>query len=327
MNFSKLLFLIMLFLSTLVSISSNNWIGMWMGMEINIMSFAPLISTYKNMKKSKALMIYFLTQSIGSIIMLFFILLSKFMMLTPNILENSINSMIMISLLIKVGAAPFHNWFPIMMKNLSWKESIILMTWQKVTPLYMLSMIFNNLLIISIILSSLFGAIGGLNYTSTLKIMAFSSINHMGWMMMMMMYNSKWVYYLVIYSVIIMMIIMFFNFHNIFFINQVSSNYNSIMEKLSFSSLMLSMGGLPPFLGFLPKWIAIQAVINFNIPLILFMVMMSILTLFYYMRMISPLILFYSSMNKFFYKKKLMNYTYLIFMINLMFPLFMVLNF
>nr|YP_010463227.1 NADH dehydrogenase subunit 2 [Dimorphopterus gibbus]UUJ37751.1 NADH dehydrogenase subunit 2 [Dimorphopterus gibbus] len=327
MNFSKLLFSSMLISSTLISISSKNWIGIWMGMEMNLMSFIPLISKSKNIKSSKAMMIYFLSQSIGSMIMLFSIIMSKFMFISPMEINNIMKTFIMISLLIKLGASPFHNWLPKMMINMSWYEAIILMTWQKIIPMFMMTMILpNNYIFIPILLSAFIGAIGGLNYSSMMKIMAYSSINHMSWMLAMMSSQLKWFNYLIMYSILTIMSGLFFNYYNIYYLNQISTNINSISEKLTISSLMLSMGGLPPFLGFLPKWMVIQSLINLNISMLMFLVMSSLLTLFFYMRVMSPLLLFYSSINKFSYKKK-SNYIYLILIFNFMLPVFSILNF
>nr|YP_010463240.1 NADH dehydrogenase subunit 2 [Iphicrates gressitti]UUJ37764.1 NADH dehydrogenase subunit 2 [Iphicrates gressitti] len=321
MNFSKLLFIIMLILSTIISISSKTWIGMWMGMEMNLMSFIPILAKSKNKKSSKSIMIYFLVQSISSVIMLFFIMMSKLLILTPFINEMIINSMIVISLFMKLGIAPFHLWLPTIADNLSWIESSLLLTWQKIAPFYLLSMLnYNKLIFMSVILSAMIGAIGGLNCSSLMKIMAYSSINHMGWMLLMMIYQMQWFKYLLLYSFIVIMPMWFFKFYNLYFINQIYINLNSPLEKLTFSSMMLSMGGLPPFLGFLPKWMVLQSAI-FNIPMLMFLTMMSLLTLFFYMRMISSLLLFFSAINKFNYKMYYYNFNFLIITLTLFLPL------
>nr|YP_010463188.1 NADH dehydrogenase subunit 2 [Bochrus foveatus]UUJ37712.1 NADH dehydrogenase subunit 2 [Bochrus foveatus] len=326
LNFMKLMFIIIMMLSMLISISAKNWIGIWMGMEINLMSFIPFISKSKNKKSSKSMMIYFLTQSIGSILMLFSILMMKFLFLNHLIMEDMMNLLLLTSILIKLGAAPFHHWFPKVMMNLMWMEALILMTWQKIIPLYMLSLLpMTNTLFIPIILSSIIGAIGGMNYSSLLKIMSFSSINHLSWIMIMIKCQIQWFKYFILYSVIMFMLIILLNDFNIYFLNQVDFCSNSILEKFSISFLMLSLGGMPPFLGFLPKWMAIQSMIYYSMNfLLLILILMSVVTLFYYMRMISPLLLMSTSLNKFFYKNKQSTYLYLIMMINSLLPLFLI---
>nr|UPI55364.1 NADH dehydrogenase subunit 2 [Manocoreus sp.] len=327
-NSSKILFYIILILSTMITMSANNWLGMWMGLEMNLMAFIPLISKSKNKKSSQAMMIYFLTQSIGSITLLFSIMINSLIFTVPELMNNLTKIMIMISVMIKVGAAPFHFWLPEMMSNLNWSECMIIMTWQKIAPLMILSNINpNNWFMYSvIILSASIGGVGGLNQTSLRKILAYSSINHLSWMMMFMSMSMNWYKYLIIYSLMIMMICLMMKKKNVFFINQLNSSSTSLTEKFMYMMMFLSIGGLPPFLGFLPKWMVIQSMINSELYLILIiMLLFSLLTLFYYLRLMTSYIMSYSIINKWMIKKS-MNKELLLMslLINLMLPVLMI---
>jgi NADH-ubiquinone oxidoreductase chain 2 len=88
-------------------------------------------------------------------------------------------------LLLKVGAAPFHFWFPGVAEGLSWDNLVVLITWQKAAPFILINYTVGTSFLIttSIILSSLVGAVGGFNQVSLRKIIAFSSINHIAWML------------------------------------------------------------------------------------------------------------------------------------------------
>nr|QCI09222.1 NADH dehydrogenase subunit 2 [Acanthocoris sp. FS-2019] len=301
MNSSKLLFFMMLIISTMITMSANNWFGMWIGLEINLMSFIPLIFKTNDKSASQAMMIYFLTQTIGSMVLLFSLLINPIIFTSNLTINESINILIMSSTMIKMGAAPFHFWLPEVMANIKWMECMILMTWQKLGPLIVMSNITptNWALYTSVILSTAVGSIKGLNQSSIRKIMAYSSINHLGWMMMFMTMQTSWYKYLLIYSIMVIMICLLMNKMNVFFINQLMSNSPSMMEKYTYVITMLSMGGLPPFLGFLPKWMVIQSMINSKLFMImLIMMLLSLLTLFYYTRMVSSFILSYSTINK-----------------------------
>nr|YP_009654771.1 NADH dehydrogenase subunit 2 [Molipteryx lunata]QCI09326.1 NADH dehydrogenase subunit 2 [Molipteryx lunata] len=325
LNLNKMLFLIILVISTLITLSANNWLSMWMGLEMNLMSFIPLISKKKNKKSSQAMMIYFLTQSIGSITLLFSILMNSIMFMYPSLSNDPIIMMTMASIMIKVGAAPFHLWLPEMMTKLNWPECMLLMTWQKVAPLTILSnMTLNNwFLYISVFASTMVGGLAGLNQTSLRKLLAYSSISHLGWMMMFMTVSTSWYKYLIIYSLLIIMICTLMK-KNVFFINQLMVSSVSLTEKMTYTILILSLGGLPPLLGFLPKWMVMQSLINSNLYfLMIIMMLLSLLTLFYYLRMMTSLILAYSMTSKW------MTYNssnkYLLFMalsINFMLPIF-----
>nr|UPL65546.1 NADH dehydrogenase subunit 2 [Artheneis intricata] len=323
MHQKKMFFLILL-LGTLMTASSNNWLMMWMGMEINLMAFIPIVSSPKNLKSSQASMIYFLTQSIGSTLLLFSLLFMSKMFNNPWMFNSDTYYLLMMSIFIKVGMAPFHSWLPEMMSNMNWINCIMLMTWQKIAPLMIINNLnMNNYLCyLVIMMSAMIGAIGGINLTSLRKMMAYSSINHMSWIVLTLSIQAQWYKYLIIYSAIITPMLIMFNMNNIYFINQLVNNSYSMTTKLSYSSLMLSMGGLPPFLGFMPKWIAIQAMINSNLmSILIIMILFSMLTLFYYLRIINSMLLMYSYKSKWLINLKLWNYLEMsVLLLNLLLP-------
>nr|UNA68642.1 NADH dehydrogenase subunit 2 [Leptocorisa acuta] len=331
LNSSKITFFMMMIISTLIVISADNWLGMWMGMEMNLMSFIPLISKSKNKNSSQAMMTYFLVQSLSSMILLFSVTMNPLIMSSINLEEFWIKNMTVLSLIIKLGAAPFHWWLPSMLSNMNWTECFVLMTWQKIAPLVVLNNLAPSSMILyaTALLSGMVGSIGGLNQTSIRKLMAYSSINHLGWMVMFMSMSNMWYKYLTIYSMLMGLICYMLNFKTIYFMNQISTNSNSLTEKFTLITMMLSIGGLPPFIGFLPKWMVIQSMINSNLFFILvMMLMLSLMTLFYYMRMMINFILMYSTMNKWMkFKTISMKFMYMALSMNIMLPMFLILNF
>nr|QZI85899.1 NADH dehydrogenase subunit 2 [Aromia bungii] len=290
-QFFKLLFLSTLVMGTLVAVSSYSWLSMWMGLEINLLSIIPILSNSKSMLSSESALKYFITQAMASSILLFSIIM---MMNSNDFLPQNFNylfSMIMNSaLLTKVGAAPFHIWFPEVMEGLSWMNCLIMLTWQKVAP--MIILMYNSKMItflsLIIIISSLIGGIMGINQISLRKIMAYSSINHIGWMIASMVSSINiWTIYFLIYSLISINIILIFNKLNIFFLKQMfsSSNPNKTMKFFLIMNF-LSLGGLPPFLGFLPKWLTVNnLVINNFFFLSSCLIILTLITLFFYLRM------------------------------------------
>nr|ABN72893.1 NADH dehydrogenase subunit 2 [Drosophila obscura] len=289
-NSSKILFITIMIIGTLITVTSNSWLGAWMGLEINLLSFIPLLSDSNNNSTStEASLKYFLTQALASTVLLFS---SIILMLKNNMnieINDSFTSMIIMSaLLLKSGAAPFHFWFPNMMEGLTWMNALMLMTWQKIAPLMLISYLdIKNLLLISVILSVMVGAIGGLNQTSLRKLMAFSSINHLGWMLMSLMISeSIWFIYFLFYSFLSFILTFMFNIFKLFHLNQLFSWFvSSKILKFTLFLNFLSLGGLPPFLGFLPKWLVIQQLTLCNQYFSLTVMMMStLITLFFYLR-------------------------------------------
>nr|YP_009433032.1 NADH dehydrogenase subunit 2 [Culex usquatus]YP_009433071.1 NADH dehydrogenase subunit 2 [Culex camposi]AXJ91482.1 NADH dehydrogenase subunit 2 [Culex coronator]AXJ91534.1 NADH dehydrogenase subunit 2 [Culex usquatissimus]ATD12045.1 NADH dehydrogenase subunit 2 [Culex usquatus]ATD12084.1 NADH dehydrogenase subunit 2 [Culex camposi]AXJ91495.1 NADH dehydrogenase subunit 2 [Culex coronator] len=287
---SNNIFLIMLIFGSLITISANSWLGAWMGLEINLLSFIPLMNEgKKNLMTSESSLKYFLTQAFASSILLFAIILMM-MSFNLNWINNNFYELLILStLLLKNGAAPFHFWFPGVMEGLSWINGLILMTWQKIAPLMLISYNINyNFFLVAIILSMIIGALGGLNQTSLRKLMAFSSINHLGWMLMAMMNNELlWLVYFMFYFFLSMSIVLMFNNLKLFHFNQIFnlSIMNPVIKFFLFLNL-LSLGGLPPFLGFLPKWLVIQNLVETHQLFLLFIsVCLTLITLYYYLRM------------------------------------------
>nr|YP_009351534.1 NADH dehydrogenase subunit 2 [Humutermes krishnai]AQP29834.1 NADH dehydrogenase subunit 2 [Humutermes krishnai] len=289
-NSTKILLLITLVSGMLVSVSSNSWLGAWMGLEINLMSFIPLMSNVKNMYNTEASLKYFIVQVLASATLLFMVVMKT---LTEDLFSfdsNPYTPMIICTpLLLKSGAAPLHWWFPGVMEGLSWENCALLMTVQKAAPLMLMSYLIEmNAFTLSVIMmSTIVGAIGGLNQTSMRKILTYSSINHTGWMLIALTTSENlWLMYFTIYSTLALTVVSAIKLSGVSFINQtmMTNKETTLMKFMMFTSL-LSLGGLPPFLGFLPKWIVIQAMIMNNmIPLATIVVVTSLITLYYYLK-------------------------------------------
>nr|WBK17755.1 NADH dehydrogenase subunit 2 [Bactrocera zonata]WCB98541.1 NADH dehydrogenase subunit 2 [Bactrocera zonata] len=288
-NSAKIMFFFILMTGTLITVSSNSWLGAWMGLEINLLSFIPLMNS-NNLTSTEASLKYFLTQAMASAVLLFAIMMT-YLNNYPIIQENSSysNLMIISSLLLKSGAAPFHFWFPNVMEGLSWMNALTLMTWQKIAPLMLISYTAQNTFIFMVIIAStITGSLGGLNQTSLRKLMAFSSINHLGWMLAAMQANeSMWCIYFSFYTFLSFSLTFMFNNFKMFHINQLfNSFFNSKTLKFILFLNLLSLGGLPPFIGFLPKWLVIQLlVLKSQYVLMTIMTVMTLITLFFYLRL------------------------------------------
>nr|YP_010535259.1 NADH dehydrogenase subunit 2 [Megacopta cribriella]UYA97720.1 NADH dehydrogenase subunit 2 [Megacopta cribriella] len=294
---TKSVFLLITIMGSLITIFSNSWISMWMGLEMNMMAFIPLIKENKSKATAEAMMIYFLIQSIGSALLMFSITVNYTFMESWTLMPL----ITFLALMIKMGAAPFHMWMPEIMSKMKWNSCIMLMTWQKLAPMTM-TMNLNpksEVLTIMVMMSIIVGAIGGINQTSLRKIMAYSSINHLGWMLSLIKIQSNWMMYLITYSMMVTSMCFMFNKYNMLFIPQINSMNMSISEKMAYITSMMSLGGLPPFIGFMPKWIVIQSMVNSNMIFVsLIMIMFSLITLFYYIRTMSTLIMNQSMINK-----------------------------
>nr|ARH53701.1 NADH dehydrogenase subunit 2 [Anostirus castaneus] len=305
-----MLFLTTIFMSTMISVSSYSWLGMWLGLEINLLSIIPLMHNSSNILSAESSIKYFIVQSIASTIILLSIIS---MMMKSNLLSNmNFQSMFLLSmnssLLTKMGMAPFHFWFPEVMEGLDWMNCLLILTWQKIAPMVLLMYNMKFIMFMSIIIlsSMIISGIMGVNQVSLRKILAYSSINHMGWMIStMMIMETIWMYYFLIYTIISINLILILKTLKIFFLNQLFQSLNSsIMTKMFFILNFLSLSGIPPFLGFMPKWLTIQALLqNKMIFMPTIMIVLTLITVFMYIRITLSTLLM--NMNELNWNKKL----------------------
>nr|YP_010507344.1 NADH dehydrogenase subunit 2 [Amphionides reynaudii]UXG18823.1 NADH dehydrogenase subunit 2 [Amphionides reynaudii] len=285
-NPSQILFVCSLLLGTSIAVSSSSWFSAWLGLELNLMSFIPLISSKYNTYSSEAALKYFLIQALGSAIILSSAPSQALLLIKPEL-------MILCALLLKMGAAPVHFWFPPVMQGISWIQCSILMTIQKVAPMLLLSYLTSSMINITFItassmISSLIGALGGLNQTLIRKLMAYSSINHMAWMLAAINLNIKiWFNYFLIYSIVSVSVVFVMHNQQLFHLNQTSGlTHKSTLTNLATLMSMLSLGGLPPFLGFLPKMLVVLSMTTSSLIIWLAVLLSSaLITLFYYLRL------------------------------------------
>ncbi|YP_009047715.1 NADH dehydrogenase subunit 2 (mitochondrion) [Amphibalanus amphitrite] len=297
--FPPFIYSFFLFTGTMITVSSSSLFGAWMGLEINLMSFIPMMINSENNKKSTESAIkYFLIQAIASGIVIFSAL--YFYFFNSSTLSQVPNMLITLALSMKLGMAPFHFWFPEVLEGLNWINSLILLTWQKISPLVILSLFFYSKILITLALTSaLLGAISGINQTSMRKILAFSSISHLGWIGGMMYFNSSlWLDYFMVYSFTSFILCFSFWMLDLNYFSQLTMLKNLNAKFIIFINL-LSLGGLPPLLGFLPKWMAMM-VIKTSFPILMILILSSLITLYFYTRLcFSTFTLYIQSMTWF----------------------------
>nr|AYQ19038.1 NADH dehydrogenase subunit 2 [Elateridae sp. 3 ACP-2013] len=289
----KILFLMTIMVSTLISISSYSWLGMWLGLEINLLSIIPLMHQSTNMLSAESVIKYFIVQAVAStVILLSIIMIMNKSSMTTNVnLESSFLMIMNSSLLTKMGMAPFHFWFPEVMEGLDWMNCLLILTWQKIAPMVLLmyNMKFIMFTSLIILISMIISGIMGVNQISIRKVLAYSSINHMGWMIStMMIMETIWMYYFLVYTLISINLVLILKKLKIFYLNQLFQSMNlNIMTKMFFMLNFLSLSGIPPFLGFLPKWLTIQALVQKEmIMLPTMMIIFTLITMYMYTRIV-----------------------------------------
>nr|YP_003345282.1 NADH dehydrogenase subunit 2 [Hoplunnis punctata]BAI53458.1 NADH dehydrogenase subunit 2 [Hoplunnis punctata] len=281
-------------LGTTITFASSHWLLAWMGLEINTLAILPLMAQHHHPRAVEATTKYFLTQATAAALVLFSTMSNAWMTGNWEIQQPFHPTIIIITMLalgLKVGLAPMHFWLPEVLQGLDLTTGLILSTWQKLAPMtliYQLSMEINQTTMVMIgLTSALIGGWGGLNQTQLRKILAYSSIAHMGWMMVVMSYSpSLMMLNLTIYIIMTSTAFMTLKNTSATKINMLGTSWTKTpMITVIMMMTMLSLGGLPPMTGFMPKWLILQELTKQELPMTAtLMALSALLSLFFYMR-------------------------------------------
>jgi len=216
LNLTKISFLCIIIFRTIITISSSNWLRIWIGIEINLFAIIPILNLKISIYSIESTIKYFIIQAFASILLLTFIINKSIFFISNN------NFLIILPLLIKLRLIPFHLWLPSILEGLNWISCLIIITWQKIAPIIIISYLnLSKSLLISIILIFI-NSIFGINQNSIRKILAISSINNSTWILIIILINENiWINYFITYSILNILIINILKNYNINYINQL----------------------------------------------------------------------------------------------------------
>nr|SAP35226.1 NADH dehydrogenase subunit 2 [Vulpes lagopus] len=280
---------------TMIVLLSSHWLLIWIGFEMNMLAVIPILMKKFNPRAMEASTKYFLTQATASMLLMMGVtinLLYSGQWAISKISNPAASTMMTIALTMKLGLSPFHFWVPEVTQGISLLSGMILLTWQKIAPmsvLYQISPSINtNLMMLMALTSVLIGGWGGLNQTQLRKIMAYSSIAHMGWMTAIIIYSPTMMFLnLSLYIFMTLSTFMLFMLSTSTTTLSLSHTWNKVpLIASTILTLMLSLGGLPPLSGFIPKWMIIQELTKNDMIIIpTLMAITALLNLYFYMRL------------------------------------------
>ena len=330
-------------------ISSSNLISMYLSIELQSFAVYILSTLYRNSESAtSAGLKYFLLGSLASC----FILLGSGIIYTYTGLTNleSIYNLISVTgpinnitlgialgfififsgFLLKVSAAPLHNWAPDVYDESPTIVTIWLTIMPKISILIFILEIFTqitslnpileslntvglntitNLLLISSLISLIIGTVVGLAQTKIKRLLAYSTISHIGFILLALAINSKqsidsFIFYIIQYTLtnlntflILLAIGYILNYKTI--INKGSEKdikliselkglfFSNPILSLSLTICLLSMAGTPPLLGFFSKqFVLYSAIENGYYFMAISGILVSIISASYYLRII-----------------------------------------
>nr|AAD02519.1 NADH dehydrogenase subunit 2 [Sceloporus angustus] len=280
---------------TIITMSSHHWLMAWIGLEMNTLAIIPMISKQHHPRATEAATKYFLTQAAASALILFSSTVNAWHTGTWDILNSTnttANTLLTMALAMKLGLAPMHFWLPEVLQGSTMKTALIITTWQKLAPMALIYMTHNNLsttiLLTMGMISATLGGWAGLNQTQTRKIMAFSSIAHLGWMAMIL---------TIMPNILLINLLLYLTMTTSVFMVLILLNSKNIKDMMTSWTMsptitamtmltLLSLGGLPPLTGFMPKWLILEELTTQNLTTAAtIMAMSSLLSLFFYLRL------------------------------------------
>nr|ADC54880.1 NADH dehydrogenase subunit 2 [Pristurus flavipunctatus] len=289
------LFLLGLLTSTLITMSSDHWLLAWVGLELNTLTALPLISSPHHPRAAEATTKYFLAQTTASTIILLAGTITAWHtgQWTISHPTHTLTTILLTTaIMLKLGVAPLHLWYPEVLQGTTMITALIISTWQKLAPLALLYMTLHtttvNLLLALGLISIALGGWTGLIHTQTRKLMAYSSIGHMGWLLVALVLDPK----LATFTMTVYLLTT-----TTIFITLTNTETKTIMDigtiwpqtptQTSLIALtLLSLGGLPPLTGFAPKWLIIKDLTMHNLtPLATTLVLLSLPALYFYVRL------------------------------------------
>ena len=324
-------FLILLSLvGVLILISSRNIISMYLGLELQSVCLYILAAyTRYDIKSSESGIKYFVMGALSSGILLYGLSLifgftnsTDFYEISKSIkysIDNNENFLILsigfvlilCGLFFKIAVVPFHMWSPDVYEGSPTPITAYFTTIPKVGAIAFLIKFLNipfehyynswfQILYLVSIISLILGSIAAVNQNNIKRLLAYSSISHMGFILIgILTANELGIksaqLYISIYMVNILGIftclLCLKNKVNGIYLENISS-YTGLLKKdsflsFSFAILLFSLAGLPPLSGFFGKlYILISAIESDLYLLAVIAVITSIISAFYYLRII-----------------------------------------
>nr|AAD13233.1 NADH dehydrogenase subunit 2 [Cyprinella camura] len=282
-------------LGTTLTFASSHWLLAWMGLEINTLAIVPLMAQHHHPRAVEATTKYFLIQATAAAVILFASTTNAWITgewSMTNMSDPVATAVILAALSLKIGLAPMHFWMPEVLQGLDLLTGLILSTWQKLAPFALIiqtSQAFDPLLLTALgLASTLVGGWGGLNQTQLRKVLAYSSITHMGWMIIIIQ-HAPHLTFLALLTYILMTSTAFLTLKVSYptKIGTLATTWSkSPLLTATAALVLLSLGGLPPLTGFMPKWLILQELAKQGLPLTAtVMALAALIGLYFYLRL------------------------------------------
>jgi NADH-quinone oxidoreductase subunit N len=309
-------------LGMMVMISSNDLIVFYMGLELQSLALYVLATFNRDqLKSSEAGLKYFVLSALSSGLLLYGCsLIYGFTGSTNfNIIAEQLNSneyattfgivFILVGLSFKISAVPFHMWAPDVYEGSPTSVTLFFTMVPKIAALTVfvrflyvpfLGLIdqWKIIIIFLSIASMLFGAIAAIGQTNLKRLIAYSSIGHIGYTLAGLTTGTNEgiqssIIYITIYIIMnlgLFSCLLMMKRNNVYYedINDLSGlSKNHPLVSLSLLVILFSLAGIPPLAGFFAKFYIFKSVLEQSMFFLAIVGLLStVVAAFYYLRII-----------------------------------------
>ena len=309
---SWVLLVLIVLLGSLLLVSSVNWLSIYLALELQTLTLFILVAKKKNSVYSiEAGLKYFVLGAVSSGLFLFGCALlygvsgeMSIQGINLLLIGDIGKILITVSLLFKLSVVPFHMWAPDVYEGAPTITTALLVIMPKIGVFSVLVQVglVSNVVLFCGVLSIIYGAIGALNQTKIKRLLAYSGIGHMGFLLFGVGIGSfesiqASLVYIIIYiimSICVFLVLLSLKLIRVLIIEVSSLSRENPIMALTLALTFLSTAGVPPLVGFLGKWLILLSGVSSGYYLICMMiVVVSVIAGVYYVRVVQ--IIYFSS--------------------------------
>ena len=312
-------------LGMMIMVSANHFISLYLGLELlALSSYAMVALNRDSATSSEAAMKYFILGALASGLLLYGLSMiygatgsldvSKVALIIGS--SRGIDPLIVFGLVFvvsglafKLGVAPFHMWVPDVYQGAPTAMTLFIGSAPKLAAFGFIMRIladslggavsdWQGMLVILSMLSMALGNIVAISQTNLKRMLAYSTISHMGFLLLGILAGTKNGYASSMFYIITYVLMTAGSFGMIMLLSRAGFeadniddfkglNQRSPLYALMMLFIIFSMAGIPPFLGFWAKLAVLEGALNAGYTwLVVFAVLMSVIGAFYYLRII-----------------------------------------
>ncbi|QPJ65711.1 MAG: NADH-quinone oxidoreductase subunit N [Candidatus Nitrohelix vancouverensis] len=306
--------------------SSTDMIMIFLGIEVISICLYVLAGIRRNdVKSNEAALKYFLLGAFATGFLLYGMALvygatgsTKLHLIAEAIGSGGVSSetllllgvvLLIIGFGFKIASVPFHMWAPDVYEGAPTPVTAFMAVGPKAAALAAFFRVFSEavpalspswetLVIVIAVITMFFGNIGAIVQTNIKRLLAYSSVSHVGYLLIAVvvknsMAGSAILFYMLAYAFMIFgvfgIVILFGekNSENLEIENYAGLGYKKPVLALCMTIFMLSLGGMPPFAGFVAKFYIFSAAIQEGyVLLVVIAVLNSVISFYYYLKVI-----------------------------------------